>query len=47
MSEHIKALLEMAEYLKANGELKLAAACRETANRLCDYILWMKEGKRQ
>lgn len=42
MSENIKALLEMAEYLKANGEQELAAACRETATRLCDYILFME-----
>ena len=42
MNDHIDTLLEMAEYFKAIGEAELAAKCRETATRMCDYILFME-----
>ena len=43
MEDKIRVLLEMSQYLKAHGESKLAAECRMTATRICDYIMWRRD----
>ena len=44
MTDHINLLLEMAERFAKLGDRQLAADCRKTATRLCDYVLWRKGG---
>lgn len=47
MYEHVKALLEMAEWLRANGEPELAEQCKATARKVLDIAVYAQYVNRQ
>lgn len=47
MYEHVKALLEMAEWLRANGEGELAEQCKATARKILDIVAYAEYVNRQ
>lgn len=47
MYEHVKTLLEMAEWLQANGEGELAEQCKATARKILDVAAYAQYVNRQ
>lgn len=47
MYEHVKTLLEMAEWLQANGEGELAEQCKATARKILDIVAYAEYVNRQ
>ena len=41
---HIDTILKMAEHFKEAGERELEQECRNTANRMLDFILFKQHG---
>ena len=46
MLDHVNKLLEMAEYFKLAGERDLEKSCRDTATKICDHVLYVKQKER-
>lgn len=47
MYEHVKTLLEMAEWLRAHGEGELAEQCKATARKILDIAAYAEYVNRQ